>query len=153
MEPAPPAPDKLSDPIQQIAESLIEGADGTERLLLSKSLQEALFYCVGFKTELSYPDVRRRIKQFLAREGSAALLQRFLSLHFFNFVWFQIGESFRAQAWTPATFEKDLEAVEAICEKAVAACWKASDLTNKPLTATAARQLVRAIEDRLRAGA
>jgi hypothetical protein len=153
MEPVPSAPDELSDPIQQIAESLIEGTDRTERLLLSKSLQETLFYCIGFNPELRYPEVRRRIKQSLAREGTAAILQRFLTFHFFNFVWFQIGESFRAIAWTSSDFERDMETVEALCQKAVSVSWKTSSDTNKQLTVTAARQLARAIEDRLRSGA
>jgi hypothetical protein len=45
-----------------------------------------------------------------------------------------------------------METVETLCQKAVAASWKANSHTNKPLSVTAARHLVRAIEDRLRAG-
>jgi hypothetical protein len=149
MEPALTVGDKTSDPIEQIAESLIEGAAGAERQLLSKSLQETLFYCVGFKPGLQYPEASRRIRQYIARESSDALLQRFLALHFFNFVWFTTGESFRALAWTSAAFEKDMENVEALCQKAVSDLWKPGDLSN----VNAARQLVRAIEARLRTGA
>ena len=136
----------IPDPVEQIAESLIKGATGTERQLLSKSLQETLFYCVGFSIGVPYPQVRRRIKQYITRHGVDAVLQRFLALHFFNFVWFHTGDSFRALARTSAAFEKDMQMVEAFCETAVSDNWKPCDVSN----VIAARQLVRAIEDGLR---
>ena len=148
MEPAAVVSSGTSDPVEQIAESLIDGATGTERQLLSKSLQETLFYCVGFTVGVPYPELRGRIQQYIARHGVDAILQLFLALHFFNFAWFHTGDSFRALTRTSAAFERDMQAVEAVCQKAVLDNWKPRDLSN----VTAARQLVRAIEKRLRTG-
>jgi hypothetical protein len=139
-----------SDAIEQIAETLIEGTTGIERQLLSKSLQETIFQCSGFVMDLSHFELRNRVRKFLRREGPATILQRFLSSYFFNFVWFHTGESFRARAWTPATFENDMEMVEELCRKAVAETWKSSERTVRQLNASAARQLIRAIEESLR---
>src|SRR4051812_15084593 len=57
---------------------MVEHVQGIDRDLLLKSLEEALFY------------------------GKESLIQRFLYLYFFNFIWFQIGEDFRASAGTAA---------------------------------------------------
>src|SRR5262249_9507643 len=51
--------------VENIAESLIESATGIERKLLSKSLQEALFYCSGFDAELDYQRFKGRIERHL----------------------------------------------------------------------------------------
>src|SRR5215470_1799341 len=119
-----------SQPILQIAEGLTIGPQKLERQLLLKSLQETLFYCVGFDPELRYPEVLHRIRQYLARQGPEAIFQRFLALHFFNFIWYHTGESFRVLAWTADAFEKDMETVERLCQKAVMAEWNCSEVVN-----------------------
>jgi hypothetical protein len=144
------SPADASNPIEEIAESFIEDAAGIERQLLSKSLQETILQSSGFTADLSHVELRKRVRQALRKGGPAFIMQRFLSSYFFNFVWFQTGELFRAGARTTAAFESDMESVEELCQKAVDEAWKSSELTGQRLNMPAARQLIRAIEGRLR---
>ena len=139
-----------SDPIRQIAENLIELASGIERQLLSKSLQELLFHCVKFETGLTAAQIKLRLKRFLDHERRSAFLQRFLSLYFFNHVWFHTAESFRAAALTSQVFEEEMEGVEKICERIVASALKSHEQVERVLDRTAAEQLIHNIEERLR---
>jgi hypothetical protein len=136
--------------IENMAESLIQNAGDIERRLLSKSLQETLLYCIDLDTSLSYTQTKVRLTEFLQRRGTPALIQRFLSLCFFNFIWFQTGDSFRASAETDSAFEKDLESVEQICQSAVASSWEAYETVERLMDLTAAQELIRNIEERLR---
>jgi hypothetical protein len=148
--PAKSTPAKDSDTIERTADSLIENASGIDRQLLSKSLQETLIHCSGFSSDLTQAELRKRVRQYLRREGSAVVMQRFLSSYFFNFVWFQTSESFRTGASTTAEFENDMESVEAHCEKIAAETWKSFERTKRTLDLPGARQLVRTLEERLR---
>ena len=80
--------------------------------LLSKSLQEALFYCVGFDANISSAEFSKKFGRYLKRHGTGPFIQRFLSLFFFNYVWSETRESFMAMAETPSEFKKDMESVE-----------------------------------------
>jgi len=117
--PAKASADKDSDSIERVAESLIENVSGIDRQLLSKSLQETLIHSSGFVVDLTQNELRKRVRQFLKRESSAFMIRRFLSSYFFNFIWFQTGESFRTRAWTTAEFENDMESIEAHYNKIV----------------------------------
>ncbi len=75
---------------------------------------------------------------------------RFLSLYFFNFVWFEVGESFRTLAWSSDSFLKDMETVERICHRIVNSAWKAFEQSQQVLDATTAAELIRTIEQHLR---
>lgn len=143
-------PGKDFDTIERTADSLIEKASGIDRQLLSKSLQETLIHCSGFAADLTPEELRKRIRQYLRREGSGLVIQRFLSSYFFNFIWFHTGESFRTRASTTAEFENDMESVEAHCEKIVAETWKSFERTKHALDVPGARQVVRTLEERLR---
>ena len=138
------------DVIESIAESLIKNASGIKRRLLSKSLQEALLYSVGFDTEIDYSEFKTRFMRYLDRQGPSSFIQRFLTLYFFNFVWFETGESFRALSCTSHSFEKDMEGVERICGRIVASTWKSFEQTHRRLGPPAARKLVQNIEQHLR---
>ena len=148
--PAKAKPSKDFDTIERTADSLIENASGIDRQLLSKSLQETLIHCSGFAADLTPEELRKRVRQYLRREGSRLVIQRFLSSYFFNFIWFQTSESFRTQASTTAEFENDMESVQAHCEKIVAETWKSFERTKRALDLPGARQLVRTLEERLR---
>jgi len=148
--PAKASAERNSDAIERAAESLIENVSGIDRQLLSKSLQETLIHSSGFDVDLTQNELRKRVRQFLKRESSAFMVRRFLSSYFFNFIWFQTGESFRTRAWTTAEFENDMESVEAHCDKIVAETWKSCEQTRPPLDVAAARQLIRTLEERFR---
>lgn len=139
-----------ADFIENLAETLIEQATGTDRKLLLKSLQETFLYCVGFESNVTRSQFKVRFSRYLNREGLSAFMVRFLSLHFFNFVWFEVGESFRSLAWSSDSFVKDMEAVERICQKIVASGWKKFDQSGQVLDITTAGELVRYIEQQLR---
>jgi len=144
-------PDRIAaEMIETIAERLTKGGNGVERKLLSKSLQETLFYCVGFDAKMSYPEFKGILARYLDRHGASSIIELFLSLFFFNFVWFETGDSLRALAWNPGSFEKNMEEVEALCKRVVNATWKKFDETQRPLDLTAARELTREIETHLR---
>ena len=137
-----------SDVIEDVAEDLID-ATGVERKLLSKSIQETLFYCVGFEA-IDYSRFKTQLIRYVDRQGESSFMQRFLSLYFFNFVWFHTGESFRNLARTTDSFLKDMEFVERVCKKAVASKWKSFEQAHRHLDSTAAKELVRNIEQHLR---
>jgi len=139
-----------SEFIERTATRLTKTATGLERNLLSKSLQESLFYCVGFDEEIDFSEFRARIVRHENRRGTPSILQLFLSLYFFNCLWFDIGDSFRALAGTPDSFERDMEGVEALCQKAVIAVWRPFETSKQPLELMAARQIMRDIEQHLR---
>jgi hypothetical protein len=139
-----------ADLIESIAESLIRGASGIERKLLSKSLQETLFYCAGIDANIDYSRFKIQFTRHLARHGAASIIQLFLSLYVFNFVWIEVSESFRATARSTYSFEKDMEGVEAICKEAVDLVWKRFERTKRPLDLSAARELMLDIDRQLR---
>ena len=133
------------DLIQRIAENLIEYATEIERQLLLKSLQEALFCCLGFDSDLTSTQINTRLKRFLDRRTKAAFIKRFLSLYFFNCVWFHSEEWFSDQSVTSQVFEKDMEELDRICKKAVVGAYEHVDVLNE----SAAQELIRNIEQRL----
>jgi hypothetical protein len=141
------------DAIEHVAKSLIHDGTVIERQLLLKSLQETLFVTADFQTGLSYGELLRRIRRKIQHDGAEVLLQRFLSFHFFNVVWFQTGESFRALAPTSAALEKDMTIVEKLCETAVAHGWRFREPKRPILDPAKAQKLVRTIEDHLRGAA
>lgn len=137
----------VSDTVENIARSFVHNhTRDIEGQLILKSLQEAFLYCIEFRTDLNYSQTRKRIKEFV-RKDRLALVRRFLSLFFFNFVWFYAGESFRALAWTSMDFETEMTNVETLCQKVVAS---AVDSGRHPLDAAIASELIREIETGLR---
>jgi hypothetical protein len=141
---------RSSDVMEDIAEFLVREAEGTERKLLSKALQETLYYRVGFDPSISYAEFRTRFSQHLDDHAASTLIKRFLRLYCFHHVWFEIGESFRALAQTSGKFEKYIEDVEEICDSTVASVWKSFEKATRPLDSDRAAELVRKIEERLR---
>jgi hypothetical protein len=140
------------DAIEYLADKMICGGTVIERQLLSKSLQEALFFTIGLKAGLSYASVVKRVRQVSQDRGAAVILQRFLSFHVFNVTWFHTSESFRAVALTSNTFETDMKGLEKLCEKAVARTWTTGHCQAQTIDPTAANKLMRTIEDWLRGG-
>jgi len=138
------------DPTKRIAESLIANASATERRLLSKSLQEALYYAVRFDADIAEAQLITRLSQYLSRWGTSAFIRRFLSLFFFHFVQFKTDKSFRGLAWSSQAFEKHIEDLDRVCHQTVASIWKSFEKTKRPLDLPAATALVRQIEQRLR---
>jgi hypothetical protein len=136
--------------LEHLAESLAANANGTERQLLSKSLQEALYYAVGFKTDLEYRVLKTHVAQYLERWGRPSFIRRFLSLFFFNFVRSETGESFRRAARSSSAFEKYLEEIDRACRQTVTSVWKSVEKTNRPLDRKRADELLSRIEQRLR---
>ena len=139
-----------SEPIQQIAENLIERASGIERDLLLKSIQELLFYCVNFETNLNLEQIKTRLKGFLDQEKRFAFMQQFLCFYVFNYVSFYTSDSFRAMSSTPQVFEQEMEQVEKICERTVASALEPYEQAESVLDPTAAEELIQKIEQRLR---
>ena len=138
------------DPIRQIAENLIEHANGIERDLLLKSVQEVLFYSINFETGLNSAQIKMRLKHFLDHEKRSTFIRQFLSFYFFNYVWYHTGESFRAWALTSQVFEKEMENIEKICERIVASAFKSHEREEPVLDRNAAKELIHNVEQRLR---
>jgi hypothetical protein len=138
------------DPIEGIAESLITYTNETERRLLSKSLQEALYYSTGFEANIDYYQLKTRLSRYLLRRGAPAFIRRFLSLFFFNFVRSETGESSRRAVRSSKAFEKYVEEIDRACQQSVATVWKSFEKTRRPMDLPAAAELVSQIEQRLR---
>jgi hypothetical protein len=140
----------LSEAIETASEGLVQTASGSERDVLSKSLQEALFFCGGSDPGNDHRLFKSRLTLCLAHQGASPILQVFLSFYFFNFAWFETSEDFRAQAWSATEFEKDIEEVEAFCQTIVEATWRRFELERRPLDQSTAHELIERMEHRLR---
>ena len=139
-----------SDVMEDIAEALVQEAADMERKLLSKALQETLYYRVGFDPSISYDEFKTRFARHLDARAASALIIRFLRLYFFHRVWLETGESFRALARSSSEFEKYIDDVEQVCDRTVASVWKSFENTNRSLDSEAAAELVQKIERGLR---
>jgi hypothetical protein len=139
-----------SELVEIIAECLIDEVDPVERNLLSKSIQETILYCISLKTDISYAQLVDKMLKYIGRHKTGSINERFLSLYFFNYVWFRTGESFRAVAGSSDSFEREMAGVERICRHVVAAAWAPFQETHRVLNRAAATELVRRIEHRLR---
>ena len=127
---------------------MIEQASGVERDLLSKSLQETLWYCTELDAELDDFEIKTRLVRFLANRGKASLIEQFLSFCIFNFVWFYVADSFQTAARTLDLYAKDMETVEQVCHRIVGSTWRSYQ--SRQLDAAAAETLIRSIEQQLR---
>ena len=136
--------------IEDIAADVIQNARGKERKLLSKSLQELLYYCSGFDPDLGYSQFKSRLFKYVRRKGTASIVKQFLALYYFNHVWFEASDSMRAMARNTAAFEKQMALVEQLCRKAVASTWKSFEPVKRPLNLRTAGELLRNIERLLR---
>ena len=136
------------DSINRIATELTFDLTGLDGDFLRKSLQELFFQIAGTDDEITESDLASRLMIVLRRRGSAGLLRRFLSVHLFNVVWFQTGDSFRALAWTPNSFVHDMETVEVICRRIVDSTWRSRKLLG-PLDRASASELVEQLALRL----
>jgi hypothetical protein len=134
--------------IRAIAEYFTDDVRGTERDLLLKSLQETLYYSTGASPELTRSEFVSRLQRFLARRGTLGLLRRFLSLHFFNVVWFHTSERLRARASSSESLLKDMEQVERRVRQIVNSAWRDQKL-ERPLKAPLARQFISKVGQRL----
>jgi hypothetical protein len=139
-----------ADVVERVAEDLITKARGIDRSLLSKSLQEAIYYAIRFDPNVDYEQLNFRLSRYLRRWGTRSFIKRFLSLFFFNFIRFHTGESFRELAPTSADLETCLAQIDLACQRTVASVWRSFEKTKRPLDLRAAEKLVREIDHRLR---
>jgi len=140
-----------TDLVEEIAEDLIgTKARGTERKLLSKSLQEAIYYAVRFDPDLDHDEFYARLSRYLRRFGMGTFMRRFLSLFFFNLIRIHTSESFRAVAKDPVEFEHYLAEIDRVCRRRVVSIWKSFEKSKQPLDLRAAKKLVAHIEHSLR---
>ena len=135
--------------IERIAESLVTNAGGTERSLLTKSLQEAMYCAVGFDANINDFQFITRLSRYVGRRGASPFIRRFLSLFFFSFVQFETGGSFHRLRQNSQSVEKYLQFLDHVCHQTVASVWKSFEETKRTLDLTAATELVRQIEQRL----
>jgi hypothetical protein len=139
-----------SDVIEQIALNLIGPATRAERRLLSKALQEALYYSINFEANLTLAEFKTRFLKYLHRYDGSAFIKRFLCLYIFNHVWSETSDLFRGVSGDTAAFEKHMRDVEKVCQQTVIPLWYTFNKSNKTLDAVAAVDLVTKIERSLR---
>jgi hypothetical protein len=133
--------------IRELADYFTLDVWGNERDFLSKSIQETLFYSVGTAPGLTRSQFGARLTRFLNRRGTVGLLRRFLSLHFFNVVWFHAGDSLRASAGTQESFLEDMEDVERTVRNIVNSAWRAQ--RSEPLYTSLAQEFISRVGQRL----
>lgn len=133
-----------SDLIELIAEGLTRNAQGRQRDVLRKSIQETLYYSTGMEHALSRFDFEERLKRFLRGRGIAGFVRVFLSVHVFNVIWFQTSETSRA---TTDLHDSglDIETVQRISRNIV----QTLKHYLHPLTTASAEKLVAEISRRL----
>jgi hypothetical protein len=132
--------------IQSIAAAITEKVP--EQEILRKSLQECFYFIVGTDTELSVENAIGRLRAFLKRYGTAGFLKRFLSVHLFNVIWLEAGDSMRVAEWTQRSFLRDIDNLERVCRRMVSTVWKSLNISG-PLDSASALSLVDAIGKRL----
>jgi hypothetical protein len=147
--------DAAPEVIQQLAESFTETlkiAPGVQWALVSKSLQEALFYSVDLDADLSLTLLKDRLERLGNQQNRMAFLKGFLSLYFFNYVWFfHIENSSRTQVLSPQSLEEDLERVDKLCQQAVSSAFSSCVPDNLfVLDSHSAEELIEDIEERIR---
>jgi hypothetical protein len=116
------------DIIEQFARAFINDATGIEKVLLLKSLQEALLYGVDLDTDLTADEITSRLKEFVNSRGKAAFIEQFLSIYFFNYLW--LDESRRPQIPAVEEFEYSMQ-VERMCRRAVIAALAPEDVMDR----------------------
>jgi hypothetical protein len=136
--------ESLPDVIREIADYLAGNVKGLEGDVQRKSLQEALFFALGMKSDRVGSRSNGSLAVFLRRNGRG-LLRRFLRLHLFNIVWLETSESFRPFAQTNASFVQDMERVERTCQKIVDSAWRSQKIRGT-LNQSSAEQLINRIE-------
>jgi hypothetical protein len=146
--PSPLPESTASEVIEQFALALVDdAAAGIERLLLLKSLQEALLSCVDQDTDLTAGEIIAQLAGFVVHHGKSVFLQLFLSLYFFNDVLLDGSPS----SWIRTTlsleeFQRTIEDVERMCRRAVSAAY--ADVRDR----STAETLIHNIEAELRRG-
>jgi hypothetical protein len=138
-----------ADLIEQVAESFIANAAGTERQLLSKSLQEALYCSIGFKTNIESEQLNKQLSRYLQVRGVSFFIRNFLSLFFFNFVRFETSDYLQTVAQSSKTFERYIDRIDNVCHETVDTVWKSFEETRRPLDLRGASELISQIEERL----
>src|SRR5690348_3679115 len=136
--------ESLPDVIREIADDLTRNVKGLEGDVQRKSLQEALFFALGARSDHVGSRVNGSLRLFLRRKGRG-LLQRFLRLHLFNMVWLETSESFRTFARTDTSFVQDMESVERACQKIVDSAWRSQKI-HGTINRSSAKQLINRIE-------
>jgi hypothetical protein len=132
--------------IEQFTQALVSDATGIERLLLLKSLHEAILCCVGGDTDLTADELIASLKEFVDRHGKSVFLQLFLSQYFLHNVLLDRSHS----CWIRTTlsleeFERTIGDVERMCRRAVIAVY--ADATDR----SSARRLIHNIQAELQA--
>jgi len=136
------------DLIYCIAIAMTAGTSGVEAELLRKSVQEVFLEIAGPDSDLTRSELGEKVVQFIHRRGPAGLTRRFLSLHLFNTVWFQTGDSFRSVAWSSKAFVSDMERVERACQQVVQSTWRSLKISGG-LNPSSAGLLVERLSSRL----
>jgi hypothetical protein len=139
------------DLIYCIALAVTVSTSGIESELLRKSVQEVFLEIAGADADLTRSEFGEKLDSFLRRRGAAGLTRRFLSLHVFNTVWFQTGDSFRSLAWTPKAFVSDMERVERACQQVVQSSWRVLKISGR-LDGVSAGRLIEHLSNRLTRG-
>ncbi len=130
----------VHDLIDQILGRLTADTGGIERGLLRKSLVETLLPIGGIETTWSV-EWGERLTKHLRQYGAPQVLVRFLSLHVFNVVWFQIGDAIRMDCPTNDAFLETMERLEQACSTVVKRFWEPGNIT-RPLSPSDVRELI-----------
>jgi len=136
--------ESVTDVIREIAEHMTKNVKGLEGDVLRKSLQEALFFSLGTRSNQVGSKLHRPVTAFLRRRGSG-LLRRFLTLHLFNVVWLETSESFRAVAQTQNSFVQDMESLERLCQRVVDAAWRSQKIRGQ-LDRSSAKEIINRVQ-------
>jgi hypothetical protein len=118
------------DGIDRLAEALVDDAEGIERLLLLKSLQEA-FFCVAPYPDLTASEITSRLKEFVSCWGKGAVIKQFLFQFFFNQLLLDLTHAGRTQAIT-----YEMKSVAKMCRREVIAAYAPKDVMDRSTAET-----------------
>jgi hypothetical protein len=118
------------DGIGPLAQELVDDAEGIERLLLLKSLQEA-FICVVPYPDLTAGEITGRLKEFVNCWGKGVLIQQFLFQFFFNQMLSGLTHAGRIQGMT-----YEMKRVARMCRRAVIGAYEPADVMDRSTAET-----------------
>jgi hypothetical protein len=103
---------------EMLADRLSRGLRGTQRMMVSKSIQETFLYATGVQYDLPLTALSRKFGAFLQRRGSTGLISFFLRSLLSNDISMRLQSPLRKAPDAPA-LELALKEIDRLCSSAV----------------------------------
>ena len=142
LEHASPRAD-IADFISSVAGTVAGDAQGKEKHLLRKAVEETLFVAAGQNIQISPRVAQKRWVRYNKAHGQSAMIEMFLANHLWNVLWLKAGDVF-GQSDREA-LEYTMRRLKRTCQLFVNAVCQSKGLKDS-LNLPVAEQVIRALE-------